>query len=46
MLSSFDPIVSKLAMKYGVKCVIINGKNLNELKNFLLAKSFKGTLIY
>lgn len=40
----FDPIAAKEAEKLGLRVVII-GKNLANLKNFLDGKDFKGTLI-
>lgn len=46
MSAPFDPIASKLAKKFGFKCVIINGKKFSELNKFLENKNFKGTLIY
>jgi uridylate kinase len=45
MSSPFDPIASKLAMKYGIRCAVINGNKLNELKKFLRGQKFNGTLI-
>ncbi len=41
----FDPVASKLAEKMKLKVVIMNGKNLPNLKNFLVGKKFKGTII-
>ncbi len=41
----FDPIASKKAEQLGLKVVIMNGKKLSNLKNFLNNKEFKGTLI-
>lgn len=46
MSAPFDPIASKLAKRFGFKCVIINGKNLKEVDKFLSAKDFEGTLIF
>lgn len=40
----FDPIAAKEAEKSGLR-VIIMGKDLNNLKNFLNGKDFKGTII-
>jgi len=40
----FDPIASKLGQKLGIKLVLI-GKNLNNLKNFLDGKKFKGSIV-
>jgi uridylate kinase len=41
----FDPVASKLAEKLKLKVVIMNGKDLNNLKNFLTNKDFKGTVV-
>ena len=41
----FDPIASGLAEKSGLKVVIMNGKNLVEVKRVLEGKKFKGTII-
>jgi uridylate kinase len=41
----FDPIASKHAQKLGLEVVIMNGKKLANLKNFLSGKNFKGTTI-
>lgn len=41
----FDPKACRLAKKLGIKVVILNGKNLKNLKNFLKGKKFKGTVI-
>jgi len=41
----FDPVASKLAKKNNTKVVIIKGTNLNNLKNCLSGKNYKGTLI-
>ena len=46
MSAPFDPIASKLAKRFKFKVVIINGKKLNNLKNFLENKNFSGTIIY
>lgn len=46
MSSPFDPLASKLAKKFGFKCLIIGGKNLKETEKFLDGRNFKGTLIY
>lgn len=42
----FDPIASKLAKKEGIKVVILNGKNINDLKKYLNKENFKGTIIF
>jgi uridylate kinase len=41
----FDPVASKLAEKMKLKVIVMNGKNLQNLKNFLSGKKFKGTVI-
>ena len=41
----FDPRASKLAAKLKLKVVMINGKNLERLEDFLNGKSFIGTVI-
>lgn len=41
----FDPVASKLAEKLKLRVVIMNGKNIANLKSFLSGKSFKGTVI-
>jgi len=46
MSTPFDPIASKLAKKLGIKCIIINGNKLINLKKFFNNENFKGTLIY
>jgi len=43
--SPFDPIASKLAQSNNLKVVILNGKNIPNLKKFLDNKTFKGTTI-
>lgn len=43
--SPFDPIASKLAQKLNLEVVIVNGKNIPNLKNYLNDKKFKGTTI-
>jgi uridylate kinase len=46
MSAPFDPIASKLAQKFKFKVVIINGRKLKNLENYLANKNFKGTIIY
>jgi uridylate kinase len=46
MSAPFDPISSKLAQKFKFKVVILNGKKIKNLKNYLENKKFKGTIIY
>lgn len=41
----FDPVAAKEAQKTKKKVIVMNGKKLKNLENFLLGKSFKGTLI-
>ncbi|MCF7795032.1 UMP kinase [Patescibacteria group bacterium] len=41
----FDPIASKLAQKNNINVVILNGKKINNLKNYLSGDNFKGTVI-
>lgn len=42
----FDPIASKLAEKLKLKVCFAKGDNLEELKNILNNKKFKGTIIF
>jgi len=46
MSAPFDPVASRLAQKFKIKVVIINGRKLKNLKNYLENRKFKGTLIY
>lgn len=41
----FDPLAAKLAQKLGLRVVILNGKNLKNLKAYLDGKAFTGTVI-
>jgi uridylate kinase len=41
----FDPIASKTAEEIGLEVVIMNGKNIKNLENYLKGKKFKGTVI-
>lgn len=41
----FDPIASRLAQKLKLRVVIMNGNPLDNLKNFLDNKPFKGTTV-
>lgn len=41
----FDPIASQLAEENKMEAVIINGRNLKNLENYLEGKKFKGTII-
>ena len=45
MNTPFDPVASALAEKLKLRVVVMNGKNLPNLKNFLIGKQFKGTVI-
>jgi uridylate kinase len=41
----FDPVAAKEGEKIGLKVVIMNGKNIKNLDNFLNGKKFDGTII-
>jgi uridylate kinase len=41
----FDPVAAREAEKIKLKVVVMNGKNIKNLDNFLSGKSFKGTVI-
>jgi len=43
--SPFDPIAAKEAESLGLEVVIMNGKNIENLKNYLDNKAFIGTVI-
>lgn len=43
--SPFDPSASKMAQEEGMEVVIMNGKPIDNLENYLNGKSFIGTLI-
>ncbi len=43
--SPFDPIASKVAEEIGLKVVIMNGKNISNLENYLNGEKFLGTII-
>lgn len=45
MSAPFDPIASQKAEELGVKVVVMNGKNLQNLDNYLKGKDFIGTTI-
>jgi uridylate kinase len=45
MNAPFDPIASRLAEKLRLKVVVMNGKKLECLKNFLDGKPFTGSVI-
>jgi uridylate kinase len=46
MSAPFDPIASKLAQKFKFKVIILNGRKLKNLENYLENKNFQGTIIY
>jgi uridylate kinase len=46
MSAPFDPIASKLSQKFKFKVIILNGRKLKNLENYLTNKNFKGTIIY
>ncbi len=41
----FDPIASKKAMQFGISVVIMNGKKLDNLRNYFNGKKFVGSII-
>lgn len=41
----FDPIASQLAKKLKIRVVIVNGRKLQNLKNYIQGKKFKRTVI-
>lgn len=43
--SPFDPIASKLAARKGLGVVIMNGRRINNLDNYISDRKFKGTSI-
>jgi uridylate kinase len=45
MSAPFDPIASKKAEELGVKVVVANGKNFDNLDKFFRGESFVGTVI-
>lgn len=45
MNKPFDPIASREAEKHGLEVAILNGRNLNNLENYLDEKKFTGTVI-
>jgi len=45
LATPFDPIASKKAKNLKIKVVIMNGKKLDNLKNFLSCRKFIGTII-
>lgn len=45
MHAPFDPIAAGMAEELGVKVIALNGKNLENLSNYLDGKEFVGTVI-
>lgn len=45
MNAPFDPVAARHAQELGLTTVILNGKNLDNLKNYLDGKDFVGTVI-
>lgn len=45
MSKPFDPIASRIAEKYKMKVIIMNGKNMENFENCLEGKEFIGTVI-
>ena len=43
--SVFDPLGVKLAKENRIDILIIDGRNLDELKNAILGKPIKGTFV-
>ncbi len=43
--SPFDPIAAEKAESLGLEVVVMNGKNIENLKNYLDGKEFAGTVI-
>lgn len=41
----FDPVAAKEAEKINLRVVVMNGRNIKNLENFLSGKDFKGTVI-
>lgn len=41
----FDPIAAKLAQKLNLKVVVMNGRNLSNLKDFFEGKEFVGSVV-
>ncbi|OGE87695.1 MAG: hypothetical protein A3J07_03210 [Candidatus Doudnabacteria bacterium RIFCSPLOWO2_02_FULL_49_13] len=41
----FDPVASRLAEKQKLRVIVMNGRKLQNLKNFFAGKKFKGTVI-
>ena len=45
MNAPFDPIASKLAQELGIKVVVLNGHNFENLKKYFHGEKFVGTII-
>ena len=45
MNAPFDPVASKLSQEIKLKVAIMNGKDLENIGNYLDGKEFKGTII-
>jgi len=43
--SPFDPVASEMAEKEGIEVIIMNGKPINNLANYLNGEKFQGTVI-
>jgi uridylate kinase len=43
--SPFDPIASQKAQELGLEVIVMNGRPIDNLTNFLNNKNFKGTVI-
>lgn len=41
----FDPVAAKKSQELGLEVIIMNGKNMKNLENYLDDKKFKGTVI-
>lgn len=41
----FDPVAAKRAQELGVKVIVLNGNNLDNLQNYMEGKKFVGTVI-
>lgn len=41
----FDPVGAKLAQRQGISVVVLNGRDIGNLKKFLAGKFFRGTVI-
>ena len=41
----FDPIASAKAQKLGLEVVVMNGKKIKNLQNYLSGRPFRGTII-